>query len=125
MKSISLTFRGETFTVPETRAFDLGAAVEEVVTLAEMQTWGRHPKYFKIARAFGVMLRFAGCKVSDAEVKAEIDASIAAAVDGDDVSVEAVQDIFAVRAIQQLQDVLFDGAPTTGGESAPEKTIAS
>ena len=125
MKQINLVFRGETFTVPESRAFDLGAAVEEVVTLAEMQTWGRHPRYFKIARAFGVMLRFAGCKVSDAEVKAEIDASIAAAVDGEDVSVDAVKEIFAVQAIAQLQDVLFDGAPTTGGDAAPEKTIAS
>lgn len=125
MKSISLTFRGQTFTVPETRAFDLGAAVEEVVTLAEIATWGRHPRYFKIARAFGVMLRFAGCKVSDAEVKAEIDASITAAVERGDGPEDAVGEIFAVQAVQQLQEVLFDGAPTTGGDAAPEKTIAS
>ena len=125
MKNISLTFRGQTYAIPETRAFELGAAVEEVVTLAEIATWGRHPRYFKIARAFGVMLRFAGCKVSDAEVKAEIDASIAVAVERGDGSEDAVGEIFAVQAVQQLQEVLFDGAPSTGGEAPLEKTIAS
>lgn len=125
MAEIVLKFRGEEYRVPEARAFELGGEVEEVVTLAEISSWGSAPKFFKIARAFGVMLRFAGCRVSDTEVKAEIDASIARAI-GTDVTPEAGAEMFAVMAVQQLQAVLFSGAPPGDGtEAAPEKPTAS
>lgn len=123
-RTITLKFRGETYTVPESKAFALGAEVEEVVTLAEIASWGKHPKFFKIARAFGVMLRFAGCKVSDADVKAEIDASMMRAV-GEGSDKLDVEQMFAIMAVEQLQAVLFNDAPQGGGESAPGKTTAS
>lgn len=123
---IKLTFKGQEYAVPESRAFDLGERVEEVVTLAEMASWGRSPRYFKIAKAFGVMLRFAGCKVSDAEVKAELDASIMAAARDNGADEGDVREIFAIKAVEQLQAVLFDGAPSADGESGgPGKTTAS
>lgn len=124
MANITLSFKGETFTIPETRAFEAGAAVEEVVTLAEMAQWGTAPKFFKLARAFGALLRFAGARVSDTEVKAEIDASIMRAVDAGLQPGEA-NEMFAVSAMSQLQAVLFTGAPEEGGTSAPGKTSAS
>jgi transcriptional regulator with XRE-family HTH domain len=78
----------------------------------------------KIARAFGVMLRFAGCKVSDAEIKDEIDASMSRAVaDGAD-KIDAEQ-MFALVAVEQLQSVLFRDAPAEGSGDAPGKTTAS
>jgi hypothetical protein len=121
---VTLKFRGETYIVPETKAFALGAEVEEVVTLAEIASWGQRPKFFKIARAFGVMLRFAGCKVSDAEVKAEIDASMMRAV-SEGSSKTDIEQMFAITAVEQLQAVLFNDAPTGGGGDVPEKDTAS
>lgn len=124
MTSITLSFKGQTYTIPESRAFEAGAAVEEVVTLAEMSQWGNAPKFFKLARAFGALLRFAGARVSDTEVKAEIDASIMRAVEAG-VDQGAANELFAVQAMAQLQAVLFTDAPAEGGDAAPGKTSAS
>lgn len=124
MTAITLQFKGATFTVPAEKAFALGAAVEEIVTFVELASWGAKPRFFKIAMAYGAMLRFAGAKVSDAEVKAEIDASISRAqVDG--IAEDVVRDLFAMQAVEQLQAVLFDGAPGGEGGDLPEKTTAS
>lgn len=124
MKSITLSFKGQTYTIPESRAFEAGAVVEEVVTLAEMSQWGNAPKFFKLARAFGALLRFAGARVSDTEVKAEIDASILRAVESG-VEQGTANELFAVQAIAQLQAVLFTDSPAEGGDAAPGKTSAS
>ena len=126
MADIVLSFRGETYRIPESRAFELGAEVEEVVSLAEIAGWRAAPKFFKMARAFGVMLRFAGARVSDTEVTAEIDASILRAIDQGSDGGEA-SEMFAVAALAQLQAVLFSGAPqgSDGKEAAPGKATAS
>lgn len=124
MGDIVLKFRGKTYTIPESRAFAVGSEVENVVTLGEMAGWGNNPRFFKIASAFGVMLRFAGCKVSDGEIKAEIDVSIRAAISADVTEGDAAE-VFAVTAVQQLQAVLFQDAPGGDDGSAPEKTTAS
>lgn len=123
MKDITLHFKGQTYTVPADKAFALGAEVEDVVTFAELSSW-RWPKFFRIAQAFGVMLRFAGVKVSDDEVKAEIDASIARA-SADGTAEDVVRNLFAIQAVNQLQAILFKGAPQDEGGTAPGKTTAS
>jgi len=124
MNSIRLSFRGQEFSIPANRAFEAGAAVEEIVTLSEIAQWGAAPKFFKLARAFGALLRLAGCKVSDAEVKAEIDASIMRAVDAGGDEADA-SEMFAVSAMAQLQAVLFSGAPESAEGKPPGKTSAS
>lgn len=125
MSTITLSFKGETWIIPEARAFEAGAAVEEVVTLAEMAQWGSAPKFFKLARAFGALLRFAGARVSDTEVKAEIDASIMRAVETG-VNPGDANEMFAVSAMAQLQAVLFGDAPAaSGGDTPPGKISAS
>lgn len=124
MADIVLKWRGEEYRIPDSRAFEAGAAVEEVVTLADLQTFGQRPKFFMIAKAMGALLRFAGVKVSDAEVKREIDASIIrAAKAGADA--EAAKEAFAVNAISQLMQVLFEGAPSEDDGHAPGETSAS
>ena len=123
MADIVLKWKGEVYRIPDARAFEAGAALEDVVTLAELQSFGARPKFFTLAKGMGVLLRFAGVKVSDREVKAEIDASIArAAAAGLDS--DAVKESFAVSAIQQLIAVLFEGAPDDGGDE-PGETSAS
>jgi len=123
MPDIVLKWKGEDVRIPESRAFQAGAALEEVVTLAELQSFATKPKFFTIAMAMGVLLRFAGVKVSDVEVKREIDASIMRAANGGDS--DQVKEIFAVNAMQQLVAVLFDGSTDGGGGDAPGETFAS
>lgn len=124
MAEIVLKWRGAEYRIPDTRAFEAGAAVEEVVTLAELQSFAAKPKFFTIARAMGALLRFAGVKVSDAEVKREIDASILRAAKGG-IDAEEAKEAFAVNAIQQLVAVLFEGASGDGDGDAPGETSAS
>jgi len=124
MPDIVLNWRGETYRIPESRAFEAGAAVEEIVTLQELQGYQSRPRFFTIARAMGCLLRFAGCKVSDRDVKAEIDACILrAAKDG--VTAEEAKEYFVAQAFAQLAAVLFDGAPDDGESDAPGETSAS
>lgn len=126
-RDVVLRWKGQEYRIPENRAFEAGAELEEVVTLAELQSFGNRPKFFKIARAMGVLLRFAGAKVSDAEIKREIDASINRVVAQGDATEGEAKEIYAVTAISQLVEVLFDGAAAAdGGEDAsPGETTAS
>lgn len=123
MADIVLKWKGQEYRIPDARAFEAGAALEEVVTLSELQSFGVRPKFFTLARAMGVLLRFAGVKVSDREVKSEIDASISGAV-SQGLDETDVKEVFAVSAIQQLVAVLFDGAPKDG-DGEPGETSAS
>lgn len=124
MADIVLKWRGQEFRIPESRAFEAGAALEDIVTMGELQSYSAKPKFFTLAKAMGCLLRFAGAKVSDSEVKREIDASILrAATDGIDEA--DAKEVFAIQAVHQLIAVLFDGAPEGDEEAAPEKTSAS
>lgn len=121
MQPIRLTFRGKDYLIPADRAFRAGAAVEEIVTLAEITSWGGKPKFFTIASAFGVLLRFAGCKVSDEDVYTDMMAGLR----GGDAA-GAAGDVAAVVAINALMNCLMGGAPPASpGEDAPGKPTAS
>jgi len=124
MPDIVLNWRGQEYRIPESRAFAAGAALEDVVTLAELQAFGTKMKFFTIAKAMGCLLRFAGAKVSDEEVKREIDQSIMRAA-SEGVDADDAKQVFAIQAVQQLVQVLFSGAPDSEGDEAPEKTFAS
>jgi hypothetical protein len=125
MADIVLKWRGQEYRIPDSRAFEAGAAVEEVVTLADLQSFGTRPKFFMIAKAMGALLRFAGVKVSDSEVKREIDMSILRAAQAG-ADAEAAKEAFAVSAISQLMQVLFEGAPTEdeGGKPVGETSAS-
>lgn len=88
-----------------------------------MQSFATKPLFFVIAKAMGCLLRHAGVKVSDSEVKREIDASIMRAANAGVDEADA-KEVFAVQAMQQLVAVLFDGASAGDGE-APGETSAS
>ena len=123
MADIVLRWKGAEHRIPENRAFEAGAALEEVVTLSELQSFATKPRFFVIAKAMGCLLRHAGVKVSDSEVKREIDASIMRAASAG-VDESDAKEVFAVQAMQQLVAVLFDGASGGDGE-APGETSAS
>lgn len=112
MRSVELAWRGKTYTIPANRAFEIGEQVEDIATLAEIGSWGSNPKMFKMAKAYGAMLRFAGCKVSDNMVLEEITPG-----NGDTGA--------AAATIKALIDLLLCGAKSSGDGDAPEKTSAS
>ena len=107
MPDIVIPFRGVDYRVPESRAFALGEAVEEVLPLTELAGWGRHVRFYKLARAVATMLRFAGARVTDAEVLAEIMQSTTRAAAGG----APAEELFAARAIASLQAVLMQAIP--------------
>lgn len=108
---IAVEFKGVVYEIPDSRAFEAGEAVEDIVTLPEIAAWGENPKFFKLSRCFGALLRFAGCKVSDKEVHSEMMAQVKRAGDGG-------EELLAAQAVSALVAVLMDGAPEDDGEDA-------
>jgi hypothetical protein len=126
MPAIRINWRGETYLIPAHKAFEVGAAVEEIVTLGEIGSWAGRVPFFKIAKAYGVMLRMAGAKVTDSEVHEDIMASLEAAgrarVDGGPDPAE----LAGLAAMNALVACLMGGAPKSDEEAeAPGKATAS
>lgn len=127
MAAIRMNWQGKAYVIPAHRAFELGAQVEDIVTLGEIGTWGARVPFFKVARAYGTMLRFAGAKVTDGEVHAEIMANLEAAGKARLAGDADPAEIAGMIAMQALVACLMGGAPQRDDEDAdaPGKTTAS
>lgn len=71
-QAVSVSWQGQTFTVPANRVLGAIASVEGVITLHELQAFaqrGTAPTAL-IAQAFGALLRYAGANCTDEEVYA-------------------------------------------------------
>lgn len=123
MPNINLSFKGETYTIRDDQAFEAAEAVEDVMTIPEIVAMQAAPKFTKIARCFGAMLRFAGVKVSDREVHQEMMREISA-MEGD-ADVSEAKELLAAQAIAALLSVLMDGAPEGDAEPTEGKPKAS
>jgi hypothetical protein len=67
---IELVWEGKTLVIPQEQVFEVGIRVEEVLTMVELASYassGRVPM-FRLARAWSVILRHAGIRVSEEEV---------------------------------------------------------
>lgn len=113
MADIKITFRGEEYVIPETRAFEIGERVEEIASLPEVLGWASKPKFFKMARCIGEMLRAAGGRMTDKEVHTEMMQDF-----------KSSNPAAYFTALSSLIAVLMDGAPASSGGDA-EKTDAS
>jgi hypothetical protein len=113
-QSVELIWKGRAYRIAEDEAFAAGEALEDVVTLIELATWGRNMKFRKLARAYAALLNFAGAEVTPQEVHAEFMASVRTAQKGG-------PEVFAVRAAATLMAILMDGAPPApaGGAGNP------
>lgn len=101
MAEIRLVFRGKEYVIPDSKAFEIGARVERIATLGEVLSWRQgDPRFFPLSQCLGEMLRFAGCDVTDREVKDEV---MAAYLQTDPAPYFA--------ALLNLVNVLMDGAP--------------
>ena len=123
MAGIDLNFRGQTYSIAENRMFEVAEEIEDIVTLGEITTWGRNPKFTKISRCFGTMLRFAGCTVTDSDVYKDMMASITKL--SEEGSEDQARGLMAAQAVSALMAVLMGGAPESDGADAPEKPTAS
>lgn len=125
MPDIKIAWKGKTYTIPESKAFLAGEAVEEVVTLAEMASWGRHVRFHKLARAFAALAGVAGVRVTPEDVLKEMMAQLAKFAGNQ----EGAAELFAVRAIAQLQEVLVGALPeamrAAAADGEPGKTAAA
>ena len=68
-KQVTLTWKGEEYTVPADQVMMMIAKVEDVLTLPELMNPKGRP-LAKIAMAYGTALRHAGAKVRDDEIYA-------------------------------------------------------
>lgn len=107
MADIRLTFKGAEYVIPDNRAFEIGMMIEDIVTLSQLSRLLADPKFYTIARCYGAMLRFAGCKVSDRDVLSEMMAKVKSGEPG-------AGRIAAIEALGMIAAVLMDGAPTDG-----------
>lgn len=106
MPDIVMTYKGVTYTLPASRAFEACEAVEEIAFIGEIAAWLKRPKFAKLAKCTGILLRMAGARATDDDVKAELLAAYR------DLRHEAV-----FGAVMALHSVLFDGVPPV--EEAP------
>jgi hypothetical protein len=114
MRAIEMKWRGTVYTIPADRAFKAAMQVEDIVTFSEVHAWGAQPKVYKLAAAFGAMLRFAGARVTDEAIVKEI---LRAGGDGQ---------VMAMEAFNSLIHVLTSGAPDdVDVEAEPKKRKAS
>jgi hypothetical protein len=118
MADIRMTYKGAEYVIPDSRAFEIGMIVEDIVTLGRLAALMQDPKFHTIARCYGAMLRAAGCKTSDREVLAEMMAKVKTGEPG-------AGRMAAMEALSMIAAVLMDGAPTDGGGDEAGKTEAS
>lgn len=115
MANIVLTWEGEEYTIPEKQAFQVGEDVEDILTVYDLISMGSSVKFRKLAKCFGIMLRHAGCKVSDSQVHSKMMEQVKS----------GGEDVVAQNALFALMAVLMDGAPEDEGGDTPEKQDAS
>jgi hypothetical protein len=110
-ESQTLMWKGETYVIPSNRMLGAIATIEEHLTVNEMvvAAFGR-PSMVKIARAFGALLRYAGCKVSDDEVYQSI-------FDPQANHVERIQEALAVFLMIMTPPADLTHSPAMGAAS--------
>jgi hypothetical protein len=113
MADIRIIFGGEEYVIPESRAFEIGERVEDIATLPEILGWAKKPKFFRMARCVGEMLRAAGGRMTDKEVHTEMMKDFSAGNPGA---------YFA--ALSSLVAVLMDGALTGKGGDEGKPTAS-
>lgn len=122
MTVIALEWKGETYTLNESEAFEAADAVEDIATYGELvMMLGdlRTIRYARLAKCYGILLREAGANVSDLEIHNEFKAAIreSKGVDIFKVSIEAINMLTKILVGDMPQSMKGDG--DTKNEEAP------
>jgi hypothetical protein len=123
MQKVEFNWEGRRHTIPAARAFEVGAAVEDVVSLVELTKLQEKLPLFKLSSALAVMINMSGGNVTRESVFAILKRDILEAskgkTEGDEVTPQAAQ-----NAVMGLMSVLMNGAPEDvmgGNASEPGK----
>lgn len=67
---VIFTWNGESYSIPANKVLGAIARVEDIITLHELQRYSKKEStpLAKLSMAYGVLLRYAGCRVSDVEI---------------------------------------------------------
>lgn len=119
-RNIELEWGGDVYVIPANEVFEVGAEVEEVVTLPDIANVGKKLQFRKIAKCYGILLRHAGASVTDQQVFSHM---------MDQFKSGAEKKLAAMKAIEVLTEILMDGAPDVDTDDADDdgkkKTAAS
>lgn len=105
MAEIKINWQGKDYVIPASKAFQIGERIEEIATMGEILGWLKEPRFFRMARCLGEMLRFAGAHVSDQEIHSKLVGSMGKDAEGENFA----------TAVFALVDVLMGDAPREGG----------
>ncbi len=113
---IAMEWGGKTYTILPSEAFVVGEEVEAIVTLAEIPEMVKNPRFRKLARVHGTMLRHAGADVTDQAIHAAMIEEVKNPTNGQ---------VLWAQALSALVAILMDGAPEADGAEPPKKVSAS
>ena len=123
VKKLEIEWQGEAFTIPEDQWFELAEAVEEVITLIDIHEITIRPKLTKIARAYSIMINFAGGSATPAEVHHDMMREL-----GESKKSGKARKLIAANAIMVLSQLILgdaqdDDADADGIEKKPSKPL--
>ena len=120
MKNIKIEWKGKKIVILESDAFELGEAIEEVVSLTALAQMAEKPQFHKLARCFSIMINYGGGVSTPSEVHKLMMQQVK---DGG----EQGKAMLVVEAVQTLITILMDGAPTEadGADTTEGKPPAS
>jgi hypothetical protein len=117
MPDIKIEWKGQKLVILESDTFELGEAIEEVVSLTQLSSMGKSPQFHKLARCFAIMINFAGGTTTPSEVHKEMMKEIKTG------GAEA-KGLLALVAVETLITILMDGAPEVGEGADEGKTVS-
>ena len=109
MKDIKIEWKGQKLTIREHEAFEVGEAIEEVLSLSQLANMSEKPQFHKLARCFSIMINHAGGSATPQEVHSAMMKEVKSG--GPDAKA-----VIAVQAISTLVAILMDGAPASEGD---------
>lgn len=111
---VEIVWKDQTYTIPANKVLGAIASVESVITLGELQQFAQRgtAPAAKLAMAFGVLLRYAGAAVTDAEIAGHV---FAGADRG--AVVEAIANLMQLMIPQQLRGEASSGAAGAEGNA--------
>ena len=113
-RAVNMKWRGVEYTIPATKAFEVGSEIEDIIPFTALMKWGNSPHMHKLAKCYATMLRHAGCKVADVTV---FDAMMGRGDASDNAS-----DLGAAAVMALVQILTGDSA---GSGDEPGETSAS
>lgn len=118
MKPIAIEWDGEEYVISESEAFEVGEAIEEIISLTEIGEMAKRPRFHKLAKCYSVMINFAGGHATPQDVHKVMMQQLK---NGDAKSAT----ILAMNAASALIEILMDGAPEgDGGDEKKEKPVS-